>query len=93
MAPCFHSTSYGIAQFLITAMQALAELFRGHARTRVSTGDGHFSANLIFILCLGQFFVSQALQKCSFVRPSFRQYAGQAFSQFPKEVGVFVAPI
>ena len=41
-------------------MQALAELFRGHARTRVSTGGGYFGANLIFILCLGQFFVSQA---------------------------------
>ena len=71
-------------------MQALAELFRGHARTRVSTGGGHFGANLIFILCLGQFFVSQALQQRSFVRATFRQYAGQAFSQFPKKVGVFV---
>jgi hypothetical protein len=58
-------------------MQALAELFRGHARTRVSTGGGHFGANLIFILCLGQFFVSQALQQRSFVRATFRQYAGR----------------
>lgn len=65
-------------------MQALAELFRGHTRTRVSTGGGHFGANLIFILCLGQFFVSQSLQQRSFVRATFRQYAA-GFQPVPEE--------